>query len=123
MLYLLDGAKEVADVRNEDDDKFDLPEYIVSTDRSEGAGMLFPLENGEEEEFQPTAGFSAEDHRTFEAHELRPCFGLLCMVASAATAAGVGFLARTRFLLRPRRFKWAAGSLASAAALLKNLLR
>lgn len=120
-------------MRNDDDDKFDLPEYIVSTDRSEGAGMLFPLEKGKEEEFQPTAGdlwsvcrrcrFSAEDHRTFEAHELRPCFGLLCMVASAATAAGVGFLARTRFLLRPRRFKLAAGSLASAAALLKNLLR
>ena len=98
-------------MRNDDDEEFVLLEYAVSTDRSEGAGMLFPLE---EEEIQPASGnlwslywwcwFSAEDQSTFDAQELRPCFGLLCMVASAATAAGVGFLARRRrrLLLRPR---------------------
>ena len=53
VLYLLDDAKEVTDVRNDAAEEAVVLEYDVSTERSEGAGMLLPPEK---EECQPAAG-------------------------------------------------------------------
>ena len=125
-LYLLEAAKDVVDVRNEEYDEavvleYDVSrerslgavvlEYDVSRERSLGAGMLFPRKKRWSLVVMDGSWLWSwlcllrdEDQSTLDAQELRPRFGLFCMVANAATAAGVGFRLRRRPLPLSRRF-------------------